>query len=356
METEQAPRSAQPAYSDEIDLVELFQNLWKQKLLIIACTVLVTVAAAVFAFLSTPEYKTKAGVLPPRLSDIAGYNLGRQEASLNKFSVSGIYSIFKDNLLSGTLKRQFFHDVYLPTLPPEKRAIKQDKLWKEFGQILTVKAPDKKNRPEYYEVMADYKSPDLAAEWVNHYIDMVAKKTELDMQKNVLSDVVVSKAVIEKQIDSLRVTAKNRREDRIIRLREALVVAESVGLDAPQVVAGRTSSNGDLAQFIDGNLMYMRGAKAIRAELAVLEKRENDDPFIGELRFLENQLDFLRKIDVNPDDVSVFTLDSRAEVPATPIKPKKALILALGMILGGMLGVLAALIRGMLKKRRVQVS
>ena len=356
METEQAPRSGHPAYSDEIDLVELFQNLWQQKLLIMAITVVVTAVAAAYAFLTTPVYETKAGVLPPQLSDIAGYNLGRKEASLNKFSVSGIYSIFKDNLLSGTLKRQFFHEVYLPTLTPEKRAIEQDKLWKEFGQILTVKAPDKKNRSDYYEVMVDYKSPELAAEWVNHYIDMAAKKTELDMQKNVLSEVVVRKAVIEKQIDSLRITAKNRREDRIIRLREALVVAESVGLDAPQVVAGRTSSNGDLAQFIDGNLMYMRGAKAIRAELAVLEKRENDDPFIGELRGLENQLDFLRKIDVNPDDVSVFTLDSRAEVPETPVKPKKAIILALGMILGGMLGVFATLIRSMVKKRKMQVK
>ena len=198
MDPEQAPRNAYPGCSDEIDLVELFHNLWQQKLLIIAFAAAVTVLAAAFAFLSTPEYETKAGVLPPHLSDIAGYNLGRKEASLNKFSVSGIYSIFKDNLLSGTLKRQFFYEVYMPTLTPEKRAIEQDKLWKEFGQILTVKAPDKKNRPEYYEVVVDYKSPELAAEWVNHYIDMTAKKTELDMQKNVLSEVVVRKTVIEK--------------------------------------------------------------------------------------------------------------------------------------------------------------
>jgi len=353
MDPEQAPRNAYPVYSDEIDLVELFRNLWQQKLLIILITLVVTAAAGAYAFLSPPVYEARASVMPPRLSDIASYNLGRSEAMLDQFQVSDIYEVFKTNLLSAALKRTFFRDTYLPELAAEKRAKAQDKLWKEFNEVLTVKAPDKKNRPEYYEVMVGYKSPDQAAEWVNHYIDMVVKKTEQDMQDNVLSEIETKTQVIERQIDALRITAQKRREDRIIRLREALVVAEAVGLDAPQVVAGKTSSDGDLAQFIDGNLMYMRGAKAIRAELAVLEKRENDDPFIGELRGLENQLDFLRKIDVNPDDVSVFTLDSRAEVPETPVKPKKAIILALGMILGGGLGLFAALVRSMVQGRRV---
>ena len=88
----------------------------------------------------------------------------------------------------------------------------------------------------------------------------------------------------------------------------------------------------------------------------MLEKRGNDDPFISDLRDLENQLDFLKQIDVNPDDVSVFTLDSRAEVPETPVKPNKKMILILGIILGGMVGVFAALIRGMFKKRKMQVG
>jgi chain length determinant protein (polysaccharide antigen chain regulator) len=345
-----------PAAADEIDLVELFQSLWQQKLLIIAFTVVATLAAAAFAFLSTPEYETKAGVLPPRLSDIASYNLGRSEAKLEEFKVSDVYAVFKTNLLSASLKRSFFREIYLPTLPADEADRAQDKLWKEFNKTLTVKAPDIKNNPDFYEVTVTHESPEQAAEWVNTYVAMSAKKTEEDMQDNVLTEIAAKGQVFERQIDASRITAQKRREDRIARLREALVVAEAVGFDAPQVVAGKTSSDGDLAQFIDGNLMYMRGAKAMRAELAVLEKRENDDPFIAELRGLENQLDFLKKIDVNPDNVSVFTLDSAAEVPETPVKPKKAIILALGIILGGMLGVFVALIRSMLKKREVQVG
>lgn len=158
------------------------------------------------------------------------------------------------------------------------------------------------------------------------------------------------------QIAVLRESARKLREDRIARLSEALKVADKVGLQAPQVKASRTSSDGELEQFVDGNLMYMRGAKAIRAELDVLQNRKNDDPFIAGLRELENQLDFLAKVSVSPDGVAVFTLDSAAEAAETPIKPKKVVILSLGLVLGGMLGVFIALIRGMLAKRRELIA
>lgn len=313
--------------SDEIDLVELFQCLWQQKLLIAGFIAVVTLLATAYAFLSTPEYESKAGVLPPHFSDIAGYNLGHSEVNLNQFDVLSVYEAFRTNLLSGSLKDLFIRETSLPGLS----AIKVD-------------APDVEDRPDYYEVVVKYKSPELAAKWANLYIDMAAKKTEQDMLENIRSEIASKARVIEVQMDVLRSTAKKRREDRIVQLHDALKVAEAVGLYTPQVVAQETSSD-DVPPFVDGNLMYMRGAKAIRAELAVLEKRENDDPFIGELRGLENQLDFLRKIDVNPDDVSVFTLDSRAEVPETPVKPKKVIILVLGIIMGGMLGVFTALVR-----------
>ncbi len=349
------PELSHELRSDEIDLFELFQNLWQHKLLIISITLAVTMLAAAFAFLSMPQYETKAGVLPPRMSDIAGYNLGRKEAELDQFSAPYIYSLFKNNLLSVSLKRTFFQDHYLPVLDEDKSAGAQDKLWKDFNKTLSVKAPDK-NRPELYEVTVHYESPVLAAEWANLYIEMAAKKTEKEMRENAYSGVAAKVMVIEAQIDGLRITASKHREDRIIRLRDALVVAESVGLDAPQIVPGNTPSEGDLAQFIDGNLLYMRGAKAIKAELKVLQERKGDDPFIGELRGLENKLDFLKRIQESEYDVSVFILDSNAEVPETPIKPKKSIIIAVGLIMGGMLGVFTALIRSMFKKRNVQAS
>lgn len=48
---------------------------------------------------------------------------------------------------------------------------------------------------------------------------------------------------------------------------------------------------------------------------------------------------------------SLYRLEQPAAVNSTPVKPKRVLIIALGFILGGMLGVFVALVRIMLKKR-----
>lgn len=335
---------------DEIDLRELFAGLWAERLLILLVTLVVGAGAAAYAFLAAPVYEAKSSLLPPRLSDIAGYNVGRAEAKLVEFKVADVYSVFTRNLISESARRSFFREVYLPSLTEEQRSAPQDVLWKQYSATLTAKAPDLKARPEYFEVRVEHKDPELAAQWVNLYVERAAELARSDMQQNVRQELDARIQEIERQIEVLREAALKRREDRIARLKEALVVADKVGVDAPQVTPGRTSSDGDLSSFVDGSLMYMRGAKAIRAELQVLEARESDDPFISELRYLQSRLVFLQRIDVKPDNVAVFTLDSAAEVPETPIKPKKALILAIGVVFGGMLGVFIALVRRMMRK------
>lgn len=52
------------------------------------------------------------------------------------------------------------------------------------------------------------------------------------------------------------------------------------------------------------------------------------------------------------DPTSLVSITSEAQVPDSPIKPKKPLIVTLSVMLGGMLGVFAALIRGAIRKRR----
>ena len=337
---------------DEIDLRELFAGLWAERLLILLVTLVVGAGAAAYAFLATPVYEAKSSLLPPRQSDISGYNLGRKTANLPNFKVAEVYDIFTRNLTSEAARRSFFRDVYLPSLDEDKRKMAVDKLWKRFNEQLSAKAPDVRDRPEYFEVRVEYQDPELAAQWSNLYVERAADLARRDMQQNVKQEIDTRAQEIERQIEVLRESALQQREDRIARLKEALVVANEVGREVPQVTPGRTASDGDLSSFVDGSLMYMRGAKAIRAELQVLETRESDDPFISELRGLQSQLVFLQRIDVKPDDVAVFTLDSAAEVPETPIRPKKALILAVGVVLGGMLGVFIALIRSILRKNR----
>lgn len=344
--------SARQIHSDdEIDLFELFQGLWTQKWLIVLVALVITVSAASYAFFSTPIYEARIAVFPPSLSDIAGFNLGRRGGvGLKPFSVNDVYAVFARNLQSERSRRQFFRDVYLPSLNEAQRSGSQDSLYKKFNGNFSIKAPDK-NQPDRYSVVVQHYNPELASIWAKHYIDQVAAQSLNEMLQNAERELAVQARNVMQQIRSERDSAKAHRDDRTKRLREALIVAEAIGLDNSPVITGRGSNDGELSAFIDGSLMYMRGAKALRAEMQVLMARTSDDPFIPELRNLERQYQLFAGVSFDRDKIAVFRQDGEVDVPDSPIKPKKPLIVALGVVLGGMFGVFIALIRLMLIKR-----
>lgn len=342
--------------NDEIDLFELFQGLWVQKSLITLVALVFAAGAASYAFFSTPIFESHVAVFPPALGDVAGFNLGRtggsdesEKAGLKPFSVSDVYAVFTRNLQSERSKRQFFREVYLPSLE-EQRSGSQDNLYKKFNESFSIKAPDK-NQPDRYSITVRHSNPELASVWAKHYIEQVAARSLNEMLQNAERELAVQARNVMQQIESARDSAKARRDDRTKRLQEALTVAEAIGLDNPPVITGRGSNDSELSAFMDGSLMYMRGAKALRAEMQVLLARKSDDPFVPELRNLERQYQLFAGVSLDRDRVAVFRQDGDIDVPDSPIKPKKLLIIALGIVLGGMFGVFLALIRLALIKR-----
>ena len=139
------------------------------------------------------------------------------------------------------------------------------------------------------------------------------------------------------------------RQDSITRLREALAVAEAIGLENPPIISGNLSA--EVSADMDGQLTYMRGSKALKAEIHNLETRKSNDPFIGQLRELQNKQSFYKDLQVSPDTVSVYRQDGPIEQPDRPIKPKKDLIMLLGLFLGCVLGFMIALVRRSFERR-----
>lgn len=60
--------------SDEIDLVALFQAVWKQKKLIMAATASAGLVAAIYAFLTTPQYEVSSVLRPAAINELDALN------------------------------------------------------------------------------------------------------------------------------------------------------------------------------------------------------------------------------------------------------------------------------------------
>lgn len=198
----------------------------------------------------------------------------------------------------------------------------------------------------------------------------------------------LKRALLQDELRALRTQLKTRRENRIAQLGEAIRIADALGIRKPTTPSAlgqdQRSAQGNTVRTEVNNQqipLYFMGTEALEAERKTLQQRKSDDftePRIGEilkeLQLLENNRQIevlklrenedlfltdlaklreeearLRNLKVDFDTLQLVTVDQRAVEPSKPIKPKKALILALGLVLGGMLGVFIALVRGMVR-------
>ncbi|CAN1599898.1 LPS O-antigen chain length determinant protein WzzB [Pseudomonas mediterranea] len=328
--------------ADEIDLIALARGLWSQRKMIFAVTLLVTTCAAAYAFLSKPVYESKLFIMPPTQNDIAELNYGRgKNTELDPYSIKYVYDVFVRNLQSESLRQKIFNEVYLPSLDESQRQGALDRLYKRFSRELVIRGPGK-DTPDRFSVTVQGGDAVRTTEWAKIYVHHASEAAESELVKNVRTEASVSARNLEQEIVSLRETAQRVREDRIQQLREALKIAEAIGLTSS---AMHTSGAVDITVDTGDQLDYQRGSKALAAEVNALESRSSDDAFISELRPLQMQYNFYRKLSVNPDNMAVYRQDGSVEIPERPIKPRKGLILILGSIAGLILGGFVALIR-----------
>ncbi|MFQ6558129.1 Wzz/FepE/Etk N-terminal domain-containing protein [Pseudomonas sp. Lb2C1-1] len=328
--------------ANEIDLIALARGLWGQKWLILAVTLLVAVGAAAYAYLSKPVYQAQLFIMPPTQNGIAELNYGRGKSTeLDPYSIKHVYDVFTRNLQGESLRQTFFNEVYLPSLDESERKGALDRLYERFSRELVIKGAGK-DTPDRYSVTVQGQDPVRATDWAKAYVARASEAAESELIKNVTAEAAVRARNLEQRIVSLRETAQRIREDRIQQLREALKIAEAIGLTSPSI---NSTAAVDITVETGNKMDYQRGSKALAAEVKALESRASDDAFISDLRTLQMRYSFYRKLNIDPESISVYRQDGSVEVPQSPIKPRKALILLLGIIAGAVLGGFIALIR-----------
>ena len=218
--------SSQPGYSGEIDLFDLFQSLWKEKILIVLVTAVFTALAVIYALTATPQYSIAMTLKPASLSlygeFVAGIQ-GEQQKSiaLGQKTAEEVLGQLKNNLDLNAHKVSYLKEAH----------------------ILSISVTAK--TPQLVTLQLTTLQPGSAAQTLKSYVDAVS----------------------------------------VITLKE-------------------------LNSFVQG----LGNPTAITQEM-------------------------------------LYTIDSMPS-QASLVKPKKSLIVALGIVLGGMLGVFAALIRSAIRKRK----
>lgn len=325
----------------EASLQQLLGELWSRKLRILLVAALFAAVAGVYVSLVPPVYEARAVVEPPSKRDIANLNKGRRDmVDRPLFTVDDVFGTYVRVLQSERLRREFFETVYVSQVVKHDVDGTMEDLYAIFNRLLVVREI-KGSSHWRFSVQIRARDPQRAADWLARYTSMAGELARDEIIRDIQADLRIRIADLEGRISSDRESATQRREDQIARLSEALSVARSIDLQQPPLVSQGLAS--EIFSSLNGPLNYMRGSKALEAEILNLKQRTSDDPYIASLRERQSELAFYSHLEFDPASVTVYRQDGAVRVPNRPVSPVKPMMIggaaAFGMALAG-LGVL----------------
>lgn len=322
---------------NEISLGEIYETLRDGWQPVAGLTVLGAGLGIALALVLPKKYEASVYLEPPLAAQYMEVNEARTSLSgLQWVSGDELYGYFLTQLNSDAGRHEFFEKTYLPSLDkqPESDLAKNALYAEVMPKLAVVKEPVPKKGRQLYSVTVQAPSSELAVQWMNAYLTQVQDAARArwvgDAQR--LIDATIKNTV--KDVAEKFALAKKMREDREVRLGEALRVARSVGQQAPQLTMGQLPKQDGVTAFADGSGLYARGTRSLGAEIDVLRTREDEAAFIDGLRESQAKLQALQAQNFATQSIGMYRIDGQLLQPAKPVSPKKTLLVALGLLLG----------------------
>lgn len=341
---------SEPVNKSGIQFKEIRESLQSEYKLIIGTTLVFIAIAGAALLILKPRYEVKTYLDLPYSNEISELNIGRSEATgLPQYTPEQLYGYFTRRLLTEEAKQRFFRETFLPAQdkPPESAPAEQalyDHMIKRNLEIITPEGQPKKSR-QLYSLQLSADSGEKAASWIKTFLDQVAQDARYAILEDEKKSIALQIQNTERDLQEKISTATLSRNDRQVQLDEALQVAQAVGIKDPQMTNVQAPRQDGVTPFIDGSRLYARGTKSLQAELNVLYKRKDDTPFVEGIRASQAQLNLLKERNPEKSNFKIYHVDGAISKPEKAVFPKKSLILGLGLFLGVMTGIFAALLR-----------
>ncbi|MBN3575065.1 Wzz/FepE/Etk N-terminal domain-containing protein [Vibrio neptunius] len=352
----QLPNAFPPSH--EVDLRELLQALWAGKPLIIATTLVFTVVAVLFAMTSQEWWSSKATISQPQVQDTVAYRqqVKQFQPIFDVYQEDGTVLVSKEldtlvdpdilfNRFVGAFNSSSNKRTFLDS-SEEFKIIKEEITSKLSGKELAKerrelyskwfdKISAKKDNMDNYEVSLQSITGESSYSLLTHYMRTIKAKVHQDALNNLDAMVLAKKNELAQQKKILETQARNRLLVEVDRARYALSIASAAGVTQPI----QTNSNNELFG-ID------LGTKALEAKVKVLESVKNLSVVEPRLQQINAKLEMLENLKIDRSiQFQTFRFLENVEQPITRDKPKRALIVVLGTLLGVMLGAAIVLIR-----------
>ncbi|QUM79378.1 hypothetical protein HWV01_03190 [Moritella sp. 5] len=368
--------------NDEIDLFELFSTLWQEKLKIISVTLVFMTVSLVYALNATETWSVSATIDTPTSQQIKQYNLNR--VLINE----GIKTLKNNAGLNNGAELNTTEQVINITTNNNGNDNDNNELptIKELHELFVSEARMTTNQIKFFKSQSLFKTVvaeeqlDLVAqnnyayEWVEKNISFTAENLKkVNFNDKIGTNISISAI---KPADALALNQAYLNfinEMMMVRLRN--LISSELSLALQQLVSyneNTTSSKkiileqkindiainiqiakrANIKNFVTQNISlesapkYAKGYEILSAEKFVLSQQlasyENNAVINSNALLIDKWLNFDKTMQL--DDFNFYRFTDEPKLPKTRDKPKRALILVLGTLLGLMLGVAYVLV------------
>jgi chain length determinant protein (polysaccharide antigen chain regulator) len=356
------PNQISPIARDEIDLFDLFELLWRERLIIVAITAFAALLGGLVAVTLQPTYRASTLLKPPVMSDISElrkFNFvmvhlpGNPSKPKQEELRALVFSQFFGILTSSEIKQAFLRDEELSTAL-FKEPVSLEKKLKALDNLVVIKKDKDKGPLTGIELTFDARDPTLATNAATKFVALAIEAFRERTSKDYFSvrDQVVE--VLQADIARSLALHENRIDVRLSKLYDALAIAKTLRIKEPVYRAAdhlveqeffSTPFLGELPA------LYFRGSDALDAEIDIVERHRKDIKLSPEYVEILEKLKEIKKLNFDSSKVMPLTIDLVAS-PEHFDKPKRSLIIALSAGFGGMLAVMFVLIRNWVRSRK----
>lgn len=413
--------------SDEIDLGQLIIDFIKQWKLIAAIILCGTLIVGVAVFQIPKVYQPSAIITQP--SEVAVEQLNR--TSVIEIDRKNLFKLYFNMLRSEVLLRQFItNNSYLEKLgvvgTESSTEAAVARLLMSFQNTVLEPEPDRPRTklvefPSRVSLSFRHRNEPAAVELLNSYLKYIngqliqklkeqSLATSAERQELLKSEMALLRSAawydLEQQIERrsrfnaleieklknekelLIELAKKNRQSQLARVREALIIAQKLGLENPTPLDGFNTNKGEIATSIKlGSQqelpLYLMGTRYLNAltetlknrkdeevstkinelekqireieldpELTALRNRESNDLYIDELPKLLSELNSLKSKTHDFGGIQAYQVEKQPVVTRMSVKPNRLTLIGLGFICSFALAFFIAFVRIIVERKK----
>ncbi|ETT00124.1 MULTISPECIES: LPS O-antigen length regulator Wzz(fepE) [Providencia] len=326
-------------HNDEIDLMALIAVLFKNKLLIIIATVIVTALSIGVVKMLPQKWTSEAIIIPPTSEEVKEAN--EFSAHLNALgmevdlSSQRIYNEFIVQYRSKVNQEAFVKSTdYFKTLL-DKLENKNDPLEVQrlvnriIADSIKLKYNGKEKDSDDSDIVLSFTAPtaveaqDLMDGYIRYTASIVRKRMKTEVDNAISRQLIYSVEALKQDTNKIQISY----DVKIERLKRAITIAKAAGITRP--IARDSVAIND-----DPDYPIALGSEALEEKLGI-ELKNRDLALISEkLQNAKVYIENLNSLTTKELDFEPIRFILTPDLPITKDSPKSMLIVALGAILG----------------------